>query len=149
MAEVKMNLWYTRREGRIRGPYAADDVRKYILLGRIQLGDELSRDSREWLPVADCAELVSEDIRHPDDPEACTRLASARQAVDERRGGDRRATRRLSPPAGVERRGRDRRRAQRHAATSDVSQGVAGRGRWWLAGLLIVLAMVLVLLYEV
>lgn len=142
-----MNLWYTRREGQIRGPYAADDVRKYILLGRIQLGDELSRDSREWLPVADYPELVPEDIRHPDDPEACTRLAAARQAMDERRGGDRRATRRMSPPAGVERRGRERRRAAMMANTDSAGKHDPPRWRKWLPVVLLILGILLVLLY--
>ena len=43
--------WHSRRDGVIRGPFSAGDITRYLLLGRIRLDDELSRDKIIWSPA--------------------------------------------------------------------------------------------------
>lgn len=112
MAEVKSNLWYTRRNGQVRGPYPAGQVTRYILLGRILTDDELSQDQQEWVPVADCEALIPEEMKHLETEEDMERLFAARLREDERSGEDRRATQRMVPPEGVNRRSKERRRPE-------------------------------------
>ncbi len=75
----------------MRGPFSAENITKYILLGRIQLNDELSNDQQHWQEAG----LISSII-----PAAITRLTSwddyhlyleARMSADER-GYERRDT---------------------------------------------------------
>lgn len=99
-------FWYTRREGRVRGPFPATEISRYILLGRIRLEDELSADGEYWQPLSAHPDLIPDVMKHTDPDEA--ELAAARAAVDERSGHDRRTTRRLAPP-GIERRKGERR----------------------------------------
>ena len=104
--------WYARREGKVRGPYHPDQVTRYILLGRIRLGDELSEDGQRWQPVMKCSELLPEELSGEPSWDHYQRLVMARVNADERRSQRRREADGQSPPAGVaERRaGTDRRR---------------------------------------
>ncbi len=99
-------FWYTRREGRVRGPFPATEVTRYVLLGRIRLEDELSADGERWQPLSAHPDLIPDVMKHAGADEAS--LAAARAAVDERTGRDRRGTRRMTPPA-IERRRGERR----------------------------------------
>lgn len=76
--------WYTRREGVVRGPFSGENISKYILLGRIQLNDELSNDQQHWQEAGQISSVI---------PAAITRLTSwgdyhqyleARMYADER-----------------------------------------------------------------
>jgi hypothetical protein len=72
--------WYTRRDGVIRGPYAAGEISRHLLLGRIRTEDELTDNGRDWRPALTVSELVP-TVLLQGDVEA---LAEARAAVDER-----------------------------------------------------------------
>ena len=50
--------WYVRRSGDVRGPFAAAQVARYIILGRVRLGDEVSRDGTDWVPLGSRTELL-------------------------------------------------------------------------------------------
>ncbi len=92
MTEVqpKRTLWYTRREGVVRGPYPARQVSRYILLGRIRDTDELRPDGGDWKPVCDCPDLIPEVMQLPPTEENRQKLLIARMREDERQPGDRR-----------------------------------------------------------
>ena len=52
------NTWYIRRRGEVKGPYPAGLVSRYILLGRLQMTDEVSASGQDWLPVQDVPDLI-------------------------------------------------------------------------------------------
>ncbi len=105
-------IWHARRDGHVRGPFTSDELRRYLLLGRIRLEDELSRDGVEWRPVSALPHVIPEEMRDVRTAADRRRLNWARAQVDERSGGDRRlGAQRLAPPV-IERRGPDRRRPE-------------------------------------
>ncbi len=84
-------LWYTRRGVSIRGPFPEELVRRYVLLGRLGKGDEVSRDRTLWEPLSAHAELIPElvlEARTSD--EARERLMAAQLREDERDAFERR-----------------------------------------------------------
>lgn len=84
-------LWYTRRGMEVRGPFPAQQISRFILLGRIQDSDELSTDQHEWQKVSDIPVLIPEEMKADlSDPEAYERLLIARLREDERSAHDRR-----------------------------------------------------------
>jgi len=110
------NLWYTRRGGKVRGPFPARQVTRYILLGRVREDDELSQDQDTWVPVHDCIDLIPEEMRTLETEEDFQRLERARLREDERCSGNRReVTQRLSPASIERRRAGDRRQAESDA----------------------------------
>lgn len=82
--------WYTRREGIVRGPFATGDITRYILLGRIRLDDELSRDRGSWAPAGTLTGLLPHEMLNITSWEDYQRYIEARMRVDERRGERRR-----------------------------------------------------------
>lgn len=86
----KRTLWYTRREGVVRGPYPEKQVSRYILLGRIRDSDELRPEEGDWQAVFDCPELIPAVMKLPPTEENRQKLLIARMREDERRPGDRR-----------------------------------------------------------
>jgi len=106
-------LWYTRRDGVVRGPYPDKQISRYVLLGRICKTDELRPDAGEWGPVSAYPELIPEVMKLPPTEENLQKLQMARLREDERQPGDRRE-RSPNPPAHVmERRaGQERRRPE-------------------------------------
>lgn len=79
-------LWYTRRDGVVRGPYSAETITRHILLGRIRLEDELSRDRSRWSAAGRLTSLLPERLHNMDHSTACRELVIARLLADERRG---------------------------------------------------------------
>lgn len=86
----KRILWYTRRDGVVRGPYPDKQISRYILLGRIRDSDEVRPDDGGWAPLAAYPELVPEVMKLPPTDENLQKLAMARLREDERRPRDRR-----------------------------------------------------------
>ncbi len=112
------HLWYTRRNGVIRGPFPAPMISSFILLGRISDADELSTDKTHWQTLANLPALIPEVMQHVVTEEDQQRLLIARMHADERLAEGRRQT---SPdttpghgPAGVQ----EKRRVERRAAES-------------------------------
>lgn len=107
---VKKNLWYTRREKEVRGPFPAGMISRYILLGRILETDELSVDQVEWKPVEFYPELYPDEMKLDlTVPENQERLRLARVREDERSYGDRRQESSPSHEYQRQRSGRERR----------------------------------------
>lgn len=102
-------LWYTRRDGEVRGPFPLAVIQNHILLGRIHDQDELSSDGMHWRALEQHPELIPEVMRHVETPEAREALRLARLRADERRGHDRRSE---AAPGPGERREAERRRPE-------------------------------------
>jgi len=83
-------MWYTRRAGAVRGPFTAEYVARYILLGRIGINDELSQDRQSWRAVMECTELFPDEFSALSNWDDYQKLIMARISVDERRGQRRR-----------------------------------------------------------
>lgn len=85
-------LWYTRRDKEIRGPFPAGLVTRYILLGRITEKDELSVDQVSWQRINDVPDLIPEEMKLDlSIPENQEKLRIARMREDEREVKDRRS----------------------------------------------------------
>lgn len=132
MNDGHRQAWFTRREGRIRGPYSTDHVTQYILLGRIRQDDELSSDRFNWRPVMECPEFHPWISGGDDDPADYLRLTMARIRLDERRLQRRRHAGELALPPGMRerRQGIGRRQVDRnpdsrvhHLAGNDSAAG--------------------------
>lgn len=110
MTDVREHLWYTRRDGHVRGPFPQRQIAHCILLGRIGDDDELSTDRESWLPLQQLPQLIPEVMKNIVTEEDRQRLEAARRRADERRGGDRRlGSERLQADNGERRRPSDRR----------------------------------------
>ena len=84
-------LWYTRRDKEIRGPFPPGLVTRYILLGRILESDELSNDQISWQQVSSFPYLIPPEMKLDLSlPENNEKLRIARMREDEREVGDRR-----------------------------------------------------------
>lgn len=106
--------WYTRRDGVVRGPFATGDITRYILLGRIRLDDELSRDRRSWSPANSLPGLLPHEMLGLSSWEDYQRYIEARMQVDERCGERRCTTCEGHATAGERRVTGERRRTDNH-----------------------------------
>lgn len=86
----KQRLWYTRRDETVKGPFPSGTIRRFVVLGRVLLEDEVSSDQQEWLLVKDVPEVVSPEIRKAIIEGDRALLMSARMREDERTGRERR-----------------------------------------------------------
>ncbi|MBI3560784.1 MAG: pentapeptide repeat-containing protein [Gammaproteobacteria bacterium] len=78
--------WYIRKQNKISGPFPLKQLQQSILLGRLALADEVSKDKTQWLAVQQVAELIPAVLKADNtDPVARERLAAARRWADERR----------------------------------------------------------------
>lgn len=84
MVDSNNNSWYVRRGSSLQGPYAHDELQRYLLLGRVRPSDRVSADGRTWYRLSDCEDLIPEAMRDLDTPEGQARYEAARQAADER-----------------------------------------------------------------
>lgn len=107
-------LWYVRRDNEVRGPFPAELVTRYILLGRVRDGDELSVDREFWRSLAELPYLYPVVMRgDANDPAVRERIEAARRREDERAADDRRGTSIVADAqARFNRRATDRRRPE-------------------------------------
>ena len=80
--------WYTRRDGVIRGPFAADEITRYLILGRIRMDDELSQDRFTWATANRCTELLPDELQKLSSWDDYQQLVITRMQVDERKAKD-------------------------------------------------------------
>ena len=120
-------LWYTRREKEIRGPFPAGLITRYILLGRIREDDQLSVDQLSWQLVNEVSELIPEELKLDLSlPENQEKLRIARLREDEREASDRRGKQltndnetNLKQRSGMERRKTETDDVKRHREIKD------------------------------
>jgi hypothetical protein len=85
--------WYTRRDGVMRGPFTAENISRYILLGRIHLDDELSQDRETWIVAGHIDSMLPAELKSQSSWDDYQKLVTAHMKADERKG-DRRAGKR-------------------------------------------------------
>jgi hypothetical protein len=105
-----IELWFTRRDGEVRGPHPAGLISRFLLIGRLTPDDEVSPDRENWQPIHTQPHLIPEEITQADTPSGRERLLQARLREDERLRERRRSADGTNTPA--ERRGPDRRRPE-------------------------------------
>lgn len=76
--------WYVRRGSAVQGPYSRDQLRRYLLLGRVRLTDRVSEDGQNWSRVTQCPELIPEEMHDLGSEAGLARYEAARRALDER-----------------------------------------------------------------
>lgn len=76
--------WYVRRGSTIQGPYDVEQLRRYLLLGRVRLTDRVSPEGERWYALTQCRNLIPEAMGDLDSAEGRERYEAARRAVDER-----------------------------------------------------------------
>ena len=91
--EKSDKCWYTRRDGVMRGPFTAENISRYILLGRICLDDELSQDRETWIVARHLDSLLPAELTSQSSWDDYQKLVTAHMKADERKG-DRRVGRR-------------------------------------------------------
>ncbi len=112
MAMTERKLWYVRRNDVVTGPFPERVIRQHLLLGRLTMADEVSRDVQHWHTVATLDEIIPEVMKGDmDDPEVRQRFEAERRWADERLAIDRRTAN--GPTDHPERRGVERRGAER------------------------------------
>ena len=102
-------LWYTRRDGEVRGPFPLSVIHNHILLGRLHANDELSADGETWRPLSTLPELIPDVMKHVQTREDEEALRLARLRADERRSPERRSA---EAAVSTEQRRHDRRRPE-------------------------------------
>lgn len=78
--------WYTRRDGVTRGPFSAENITQHVLLGRIRLEDELSRDRVSWSAARQLTTLLPEQLLNQNSRDDYRQLIIAQLLADERQG---------------------------------------------------------------
>ncbi len=85
----KSTLWFTRKDGTVKGPFTNAIIRNELILGRLSLHDEVSENQQDWFMILNLADLVP----HLDDNHHTIR----QKYLDERDGFDRRLSN--APPS--------------------------------------------------
>lgn len=101
-------LWFLRRQGRVTGPFPSGAVRRFVLLGRVDLDDEVSRKRSHWQPIRSLPEVVPPDIRKAMEQGDREQIMPDLLREDERTGLDRRQQAAAAPEASQRRTGERR-----------------------------------------
>lgn len=83
-------LWYTRRDGVVRGPYRQQQLSRYVLLGRIRDDDDVCPEGGDWVRLDQRPDLIPDILTLPPNETNRYRLQIARRRADERGPLDRR-----------------------------------------------------------
>lgn len=70
----------------MRGPFTAENISRYMLLGRIRLDDELSQDRVNWSVAGRLASLLPPELASQSSWEDYQQLVVAHMKADERQG---------------------------------------------------------------
>jgi hypothetical protein len=87
----KQKLWFIRRDNQVKGPYPCGTVRRFVLLGRVLMEDEVSFDRKSWRPVVEVPDVIPPEVRKAIEEGSEEELISSRMREDERNGRERRA----------------------------------------------------------
>ena len=78
--------WYIRSNNKVSGPFPAGQIQQSILLGRIALNDQASKDKEDWLSIRTVSELIPDVLKlDRNDENRKERIEAARRWADERR----------------------------------------------------------------
>ncbi len=82
--DAETRRWYVRRSTTVQGPFPAESIRRYLLLGRLRLSDRVSVDGSAWEAITRRPELIPDGMRDLGSAAGRARFEQARRAVDER-----------------------------------------------------------------
>ncbi len=88
--DKKQKLWYTRRSGKIKGPFPSGTLRRFILVGRVKPTDQISLDRKRWQGVMEVPEVVPPEVRKAADEGNLDAVLPTQLREDERDGRERR-----------------------------------------------------------
>ena len=78
--------WFIRKQRKVTGPFPDGQLKQLLILGRLSIRDEISKDQQEWTPICDYPELIPDVLlESSEDEQAAERLQAARRWADERR----------------------------------------------------------------
>lgn len=106
--ENKQILWYTRKNGVIKGPFTSQVITNNLTLGRLRMTDEVSQNQTQWQVILNLPEL------HPSS-HGEQRLKAMKQ-LDERNGFDRRQKQSETEIEAIVRQQKDRRKSESEQA---------------------------------
>ncbi len=89
---ARQNLWYIRCDGQIKGPYPCGGVRRFVLLGRVTMDDQVSNDKKQWRPVSAVPDVIPPEVRKALAEGDTDLLIASRMREDERNGRERRVS---------------------------------------------------------
>lgn len=76
--------WYVQKGSRVQGPFSANEVGRFLLLGRVRNTDRVSRDGELWEPVTQVPELIPEELLNLQSDEGWNQFLTVRRSEDER-----------------------------------------------------------------
>ena len=79
------NIWYIRKNDKITGPFPSGQLSQLLVVGRLNVDDEISHDKDEWLKIQEVPSLIPDVLTDDSDESQAERLAAARRWADERR----------------------------------------------------------------
>lgn len=89
--------WYVKKEGEVTGPFLGKVLSEHLILGRLQLSDEISLNQRIWRSIENYPELIPVELQGDmSTEEAQQRLKMAKLRLDERSSFDRRTGERVA-----------------------------------------------------
>lgn len=109
MENKQDSLWYVRRGKTVKGPFPAEQIKSYALLGRIKENDEVCQDKKNWALLTNFPHLVPIELKNKDTEAAQSELIRAKIRADERYHPDRRDGEDPEAVAQFKRRGVERR----------------------------------------
>ena len=78
-------FWYYRKNGEEKGPFPLMMIQRFIILGRLDMKDQVSTDRHSWRAVANTPEIMPDELKQPEDsPEKQAHLKLLRMQQDER-----------------------------------------------------------------
>ncbi|MES9900069.1 MAG: pentapeptide repeat-containing protein [Sedimenticola sp.] len=86
----RQQLWYLRRHGQVKGPFPSGSLRRFVLVGRVLMDDEVSCDKSDWQRVSEVPEVVPPEVRKAMAEGNLDDLIASRMREDERNGRERR-----------------------------------------------------------
>ncbi len=84
MSKKTHHQWYIRQGEQTLGPYSEQQIRRYLILGRVDLDAMVSRDKLNWSELKATPALVPAVVSEAGTPEGDRALMLARIREDER-----------------------------------------------------------------
>lgn len=55
-------IWYVRKGSRVHGQFSVNEIRMFLVLGRVHPTDEVSLDHTFWEPVSQVPEMIPDAL---------------------------------------------------------------------------------------
>lgn len=62
MIVKQKSIWYVKKGRRVQGPFEANEIARFLLLGRVRNTDRVSTDGELWEPVTQVPELIPDEL---------------------------------------------------------------------------------------